>query len=301
MRNIIIMGFSFFELSFMFFFWSIVGWFLEVVVRSLETGLFESRGMLSGPYCPIYGFGVIFVVIASNPIVDNALILFLLSAVICTALELFVGIMLEKLFDTQWWNYSDYKHNYKGYIALKISLLWGAGCLIVVRIAHPAIMKMISWIPTNAGSAIILVLYVLIFIDTYQTISSLLKFKRKLYQLEKLHEKIFKTTNAVGTNISGEIVGIKCKYDKVIETTKEKSAAIVESTKGKLGGTKGKAAKQTDDFSELFQKYENLLEITRKKSERFLSAFPNLTSHTRKNALNAVKERFNKVKIKKKK
>lgn len=299
MLDIVIMGFSLFELSYLFFFWSIVGWLLEVTFTTLETGEFESRGMLGGPYCPIYGFGVIFVVVASRPIYGRALLLFFVSAAICTLLELFVGVMLEKLFGAQWWNYATYKYNYKGYIALKISLLWGAGCLIVVRIAHPAVMRAISLIPVLPGTVILAVLYALLLADTYQTVSSLLKFKRKLYQLEKLHAKLFETTNAVGANLSGEVNDIKCKCGKMLETTKEKSAAIVESTKEKLSGTKEKTMKRNEDFSELFQKYENLLESTRQKSERFLKAFPDVTSRTSKNALNAVKERFNKVKNKK--
>ncbi|HCR72991.1 MAG TPA: hypothetical protein DIW26_00840, partial [Ruminococcus sp.] len=59
MQNWHLFGMTIFEMYYYFWFWSIFGWVMEVVDRTLETGGFENRGFMNGPYCPIYGFGVI--------------------------------------------------------------------------------------------------------------------------------------------------------------------------------------------------------------------------------------------------
>ena len=44
-----------------FVIYAFFGWCLEVVYQAVEHGKFINRGFLNGPYCPIYGFGVIIV------------------------------------------------------------------------------------------------------------------------------------------------------------------------------------------------------------------------------------------------
>ncbi|MBP1567476.1 MAG: putative ABC transporter permease, partial [Oscillospiraceae bacterium] len=100
------LGNTVFELYFYFLWWSVFGWFLEVVDRTLETGGFENRGFLNGPICPIYGFGVIIITHVLAPLKGNILILYVLSVAICTSFELFVGVLMEKLFHAKWWDYS---------------------------------------------------------------------------------------------------------------------------------------------------------------------------------------------------
>ena len=59
-----------------------------------------------------------------------------------------------------WWDYSREKFNYKGYICLKVTLLWGMGCLIVVKIVHPLVEKGVNLIPFKVGLAFIVVMSV---------------------------------------------------------------------------------------------------------------------------------------------
>lgn len=77
----------FYDLLFYFAIYSFAGWCGEVVFATVRHGKFVNRGMLHGAYCPIYGFGLIIVIICLTPIKDSWLLLFVGSAVLTTVLE----------------------------------------------------------------------------------------------------------------------------------------------------------------------------------------------------------------------
>ena len=92
---------SLFQMFYFFCFWSVFGWFLEVIVRSVETGGFENRGFLNGAFCPIYGFGAIIMFIFLERLQNKPIILFIVSVIVLTAWEYIVGVLLEKIFKTK--------------------------------------------------------------------------------------------------------------------------------------------------------------------------------------------------------
>ncbi len=147
MQNVTILGMTLFDMFFYFCFWSVIGWAIEVVDMTIETGEFQNRGFLNAPFCPIYGFGVILVYGLLSPI-ENPFILFFTSMILCTIIEFVVGFGLEKVFHNRWWDYSHMKFNFMGYICLRNSLLWGGGCVIVVKYVQPFVAKAVSFIPS---------------------------------------------------------------------------------------------------------------------------------------------------------
>ena len=64
---------------------------------TLETGEYQNRGFLNMPICPIYGFGVLMVVIF-RPISHTIIPLFFTSGILCTVFELAVGLGMENCF-----------------------------------------------------------------------------------------------------------------------------------------------------------------------------------------------------------
>ena len=56
------MIFSAYQVIFFFFIYAFLGWCTEVIYAAVNSGQFVNRGFLNGPYCPIYGFGVVTVV-----------------------------------------------------------------------------------------------------------------------------------------------------------------------------------------------------------------------------------------------
>lgn len=114
----------------LFFIYSFIGWLWETVYCSLKAKKFVYRGFLVGPYCPIYGFGVLSVLYFVEPFENNLLVLYVGSAVLVTILEYVTSYGLEKLFHASWWDYHDVPFNLNGRVALPVSLFLGIGvCL----------------------------------------------------------------------------------------------------------------------------------------------------------------------------
>lgn len=79
-----------------FFIYAILGWCVEVIYATVNSGKFVNRGFLNGPYCPIYGFGVLIVVLCLSPVSGSLIPLFFGSVVLTTMLELVTGFLLER-------------------------------------------------------------------------------------------------------------------------------------------------------------------------------------------------------------
>ena len=119
------MTYTIYELLCFFVIYSVLGWCLEVCFCTINTGQFVNRGFLNGPVCPIYGFGMVIVLVALTPLAHSLPVLFVGGALLTSALELAAGWILKKVFHTSWWDYSDVPFNLGGYICLKFSLAWG--------------------------------------------------------------------------------------------------------------------------------------------------------------------------------
>ena len=76
-----------YELVWIFIIYAFIGWCTEVSYAALDRGIFVNRGFLNGPYCPIYGCGVVIVVAVLTPLKDNLLILFIGSFLLTSILE----------------------------------------------------------------------------------------------------------------------------------------------------------------------------------------------------------------------
>ena len=62
------MTYTIYELLCFFVIYSVLGWCLEVCFCTINTGQFVNRGFLNGPVCPIYGFGMVIVLVALTPL-----------------------------------------------------------------------------------------------------------------------------------------------------------------------------------------------------------------------------------------
>ncbi|MDO5559471.1 MAG: putative ABC transporter permease [Oscillospiraceae bacterium] len=209
-----------FQVFFFFSFWSVFGWFMEVIDRTLETGGFENRGFLNGPFCPIYGFGVLLLEFLLRPLQNNLVLLYILSVIICSTVELSVGLLLERLFHAKWWDYSDKKFNYKGFICLKISLLWGVGSVMVIRVVQPLIEKLVNYLPYTFGNILAILTLATITTDLFATLGDIRNFNMRLKQVDYIATLLHDKSIALGENISDEVLTLNTKYEKLSEQIK---------------------------------------------------------------------------------
>ena len=64
-----------------------------------------------------------------------------------TLLELVTGAVMESLFKVKYWDYSNQKFNFKGYICLSSSIAWGFLSILLTEVIHEPIEKMVLSMP----------------------------------------------------------------------------------------------------------------------------------------------------------
>lgn len=165
------------KLFILFIIYSFIGWFIEVTIVSLNNRKLTSRGFLIGPWCPIYGFGAILIFIMLRKYYEDPVALFVMSFLICSVLEYFTSYIMEKLFKTRWWDYSDKKYNLNGRISLISSLFFGFLGLIITYLLNPAIISLINKIPENILNIIGIILLIIFIIDIIVSVNVIFKLK----------------------------------------------------------------------------------------------------------------------------
>ena len=80
-----------------FIIYGFLGWLMEVCVYLYHEHRFVNRGFLIGPICPIYGYGVLFIVLLIDGNKSDILSVFLKSILICSILEYYTSFFMEKL------------------------------------------------------------------------------------------------------------------------------------------------------------------------------------------------------------
>ena len=101
-----------------FYFYCFCGWVWESCYVSILKRHWVNRGFLHGPLLPIYGFGAITVLIATMPVRDNVVLVYVMGMIGATILEYFTGALMESLFHVRYWDYSSHRFNLNGHICL---------------------------------------------------------------------------------------------------------------------------------------------------------------------------------------
>ena len=120
-----------------FIIYSFSGWVMETLWVSWCNKRLVDRGFLIGPYCPIYGFGALLIVLFLGKLSFSPILVFLMTVFVCGALEYFASWIMEKIFKARWWDYSNVKFNLNGRICLKNLIAFGVMGLAVIYIINP--------------------------------------------------------------------------------------------------------------------------------------------------------------------
>lgn len=120
-----------------FFVCAFLGWIWEVMLTFIKTGTIVNRGVLHGPWLPIYGFGGIGILLLVGHLRKYPPLVFLTSAVFCGVMEYFTGWYLETFRHLKWWDYSDIPLNLHGRICLISLVCFGLCGLFVIYVIYP--------------------------------------------------------------------------------------------------------------------------------------------------------------------
>jgi len=148
-----------------FFTFSIMGWIWEVGLHVVQTGDFVKRGVLYGPWLPIYGTGGVLVLLLLRKILKNPIITFFLTMVISSLIEYFTSWFLEMRNGVRWWDYSGYFMNINGRICVQGAVVFGIGGCLVVYVIAPGLEILFKKISVKVKIAICSVLITLIVVD----------------------------------------------------------------------------------------------------------------------------------------
>ena len=263
-----IAGLTYYQICACFLLYSFAGWCVEVAFHALDAGKVVNRGFLNGPVCPIYGFGMLAVFAGINlvhfPSVSGSpmavLALFLGGMAVTTAIELFGGWILDRLFHARWWDYSNRPLNFHGYICLPFSVIWGLAVVGVVYLLHPAISRnplpVHLHVPERIGWPILAVLYFIFAVDLGLTLAVLIGLNRKLKELDSLRTSMRRLSDSLSDTIAGTTIAVSGEAQLVEEKIAEsaiaqnvKAGISTMSEKGRAGisamSEKGKAGIST--------------------------------------------------------
>ena len=176
-----------------FFIYSFMGWVCECVYCSIPARKFINRGFLTGPLCPVYGFGALLVIWILTPVSGDVGMLFLFGLLVTSALEYITSLLLEKLFHMKWWDYSAKHCNIHGRVCLLNSVLFGTLSVLLMRGIHPSVRQLVNTLSPAALFIAACALCVILLSDLIVSVHATLQFNGKLKQLhgvlEEIHEK----------------------------------------------------------------------------------------------------------------
>ena len=200
---------SIYETGLYFFIYAILGWCAEVAFAAVKERKFVNRGFLNGPLCPIYGAGVVTVAVLLEPFHDRLLLLYLASAVLTTVMEGLTGWALDRLFHHKWWDYTGMPLNIGGYVCLPFSLVWGAACVAIVKVIHPAVEDLVAFLPKLPGMILLLLMCCGLGADLAVTVNGILKWNRQLDALDKIAADLRKLSGYMGENIYENVMDFR--------------------------------------------------------------------------------------------
>ena len=165
-----------------FVLYSILGWIYETAYCSVKSLKWDDRGMLIGPYCPIYGVGAVLDVLLLSGL-PNWKAVFLACMLGSAVLEYTTSYLTERIFHAVWWDYSNIPFNFHGRICLPCSLGFGVAGIVVLYGIHPYMLSFTNLIPLDWQEPAALALMAVFAADCALTADSLIG-------LNSLKEKI---------------------------------------------------------------------------------------------------------------
>lgn len=139
-----------------------VGYVYEVIFCIVQDHELVNRGVLYGPYLPIYGAGAVFIYFL-KPLKKHPVLLFISVMLITGILEYIIGFCLFEFCGKRLWDYTGLLLNIGGFVCIRSVISFAIGGLILIYIVEPLLEKFVNKI-SNRYELIICASFVLIFL-----------------------------------------------------------------------------------------------------------------------------------------
>lgn len=260
------------DIIIMFFIYGFLGWCLEVAFFGVTVGKFVNRGFLNGPICPIYGVGALIVILSLQSLKDYFILVYILSVIMTSVLELITGMVLEKIYHVRWWDYSNRPFNFKGHICLSFSLLWGVACIVLLYIIHPPIEGLVTHIDEVVKIIALSILGAGFIADIMVTIATLKNLRLRVRMMHEIADKIHDISDGIGKHVFEATENAVKKKDEIMDS---------------------------DEVKRLREKYRRLTIETGMLQRRIIKAFPTMKSKNHPKIIEHIRQWHEKIEVNK--
>ena len=195
---------------------------MESILKTFLQKKLVNSGFLYGPFCPIYVCGAMSMFLILDNFKNNPILLFFISFIILSTWEYIVGIILEKIFHTKYWDYSQNKFNIQGRVCLLNSIYWGILGVIFTLWVHPIVTYGLNAIPKELlfFSTMLITIYLITdtIVSTIKVKNINVKFTRLSEMNQMLKEKLTELKEIEVKGISTETIQIKIEEIKYKQT-----------------------------------------------------------------------------------
>lgn len=181
-KRIFAKGICFDKLFIIFLIGCIFGNYYEMILNLVRHYLRDGsifwevrRGLIYGPFSPVYGMGAVIITKLLADKKDAWYITLLKGSILGGSFEYLISFLQETFTGTTSWNYSKKILDINGRTTIPIMLLWGILSLIFVKLVYPFISKQIEKIPYNVGKPILRILVIIISLDMLVSFTAIIR------------------------------------------------------------------------------------------------------------------------------
>lgn len=240
MWNFRIAGIELYFLLGWFWIYCFLGWVWESCYMSVMERRLVNRGFVNGPFLTIYGFGAVSVYLILRPLERQWPLLFLCGALLATILEFLTAVVLEAVFHTSWWDYTEKKWNFQGKICPESTVCWGFFTLLMFYVLQPGVSWAVCQINMRTGKVLILVITVIYCFDFVISAAAAFAMDRKIRKMELLQAELLEILQ-------------KNRLTETAEEIRQKLSSFRRSTGQKIHIYPGKARKTMKGYIDMLR------------------------------------------------
>lgn len=289
-----------FQWLFFFYMYCFFGWCFESAWVSFKSRKLVNRGFMRGPFLPLYGSGAIMMLVVSMPFRDNVVLTYFAGVIGATVLEYITGVTMEALFKVRYWDYSNQRFNFQGHICLSSSIAWGFLTILMTRVVHQPIERVIMALPQKPLAYVTAMVTIYIVIDFTLSFKAALDLRDILDRMQRLREEMERMQRRLDViiafnneekeqkrqerelSLSELSSGLKQRFASLKESIQLRPAAYEENVREEVAELRGK-------FSHYPDPQENYKEMLDFYKRDMIRNNPTMVSRKFKNTLDELK------------
>ena len=214
------------DLFWIFLFYSLIGWIAGVIANAFRRKEFVNTGFLNLPLCPVYGVIEVFYCIFLPELKGRFFFLFLGSSVLAFFVIVMTGLILEKIFNAKWWDYSKSRFQFQGYVRFSHLFLFGLSGVVSVKFVNPFISSLLHMVPDKILLIAGFITGMIVIFDSICCIAAVFKLKQSLQT-----KRFVGYARQISKNLGNALTGyVEKRIEKAYPNVKE--AAVTGGASG---------------------------------------------------------------------